>query len=88
MGQKTPIKLASSALNQMLDDEYMAWLSVGKFPGPSNIPDKDWKNDVTKWPLVDMGKIFTFIHKHKEFDSKYIGKFKLKRHIPILTVNL
>ena len=29
---------------------------------------------MTKWPAVDLGRIFSFILTHKEFDSTYVGK--------------
>ena len=31
---------------------------------------------MTKWPPVDLGKIFAYILSNKEFDSDYIGKYK------------
>ena len=31
---------------------------------------------MTKWPAVDLGKIFSFILTQKEFDSTYVGKYK------------
>ena len=77
--QKTPIKLASSALKAKLDKEYEYRLKLAKIPDPKMISDKDWKNDVSKWPLIDLGKIFTFILKHKEFDTDYIGKYKTEK---------
>ena len=31
---------------------------------------------MTKWPSVDLGKIFSYMLKLKEFDAEYIGKYK------------
>ena len=36
---------------------------------------EDWG----KQPIVDMGKIFCFILKHKEFGSHYIDKYKTEK---------
>ena len=33
-------------------------------------------DDVTKWPSVDLGKIFSYILKLKEFDAEYVRKYK------------
>ena len=33
-------------------------------------------DDVTKWPSVDLGKIFSYILKLKEFDADHVGKYK------------
>ena len=33
-------------------------------------------DDVTRWPSVDLGKIFSYILKIKEFDAEYVGKYK------------
>jgi len=39
-------------------------------------PKSTWVDDMTKWPPVDLGKIFAYILSNKEFDSDYIGKYK------------
>ena len=33
----------------------------------------------TKWPSVDLGKLFNYIIGKKEFDLEYIGKYKDKK---------
>jgi len=33
-------------------------------------------DDVTKWPSLDLGRIFSYILKIKEFDAEYVGKYK------------
>ena len=77
--QQMPIKLSNSELKTKLHKEYEDRLAQGNIPDPYSIAEKDWKNDVTKWPLLDLGKIFTFILKHKEFDADYIGKYKAEK---------
>ena len=77
--QRIPISLQTSALKKKLDDEYESRLKLGNIPDPVKIPSDQWKEDVTIWPLVDMGKIFTFILKHKEFETDYIGRYKAEK---------
>ena len=44
---------------------------------PRSIAEDDWKTDLTAWPAVDLGKIYSFILSKKEFHSHYVGKYKL-----------
>lgn len=48
---------------------------------PSNPKSSDttWVDDITKWPPVDLGKIFAYILSNKEFDSDNIGMKKFIR---------
>ena len=32
---------------------------------------------MTTWPALDLGKVFSFILSKKEFDSDYVGKYKV-----------
>ena len=38
--------------------------------------DTTWVDGMTKWPTVDLGKIFAYILSNKEFVSNYIEKYK------------
>ena len=79
MGAKKTIKIAAAALKAKLAEEYQTRFTVGGIPDSKSIPNKDWKNDVSKWTLIDLGNIFSYILKHKEFDSDYIGKYKSEK---------
>ena len=36
-----------------------------------------WMDGIATWPALDLGKIFAFILSKKEFDSDYVGKYKV-----------
>ena len=74
-----PIKICAASLKQKLEKEYEARLKYGDISDPKLLPDGEWKNDVAKWPLMDLGKIFSFILEHKEFDVDYVGKYKTQK---------
>ena len=44
---------------------------------PRLIAEDDWRNDMTTWPVLDLRKVFPLILSKKEFDSDYVGKYKI-----------
>ena len=44
---------------------------------PRLIAEDEWRNYMTTWPALDLGKVFSFILSKKEFDSDYVGKYKV-----------
>ena len=38
-----------------------------------------WEDDITSWPLVDLGKIFHYIISKKAFEADYVGQYKVKK---------
>ena len=38
-----------------------------------------WKDDITSWPAVDLGKIFHYILEKKTFEAEYIGQYEVKK---------
>ena len=38
-----------------------------------------WKDDITTWPAVDLGKIFHYILENKAFEADYVGQYKVKK---------
>ena len=38
-----------------------------------------WKNDITTWPTVDLGKSFHYILEKKAFEADYVGQYKVKK---------
>ena len=74
----------------LLANEMWGWWSIMKSCGQdlqssTNIAIKglpsdpssigDWKNDLTTWPAIDLGKIFSFILSKKEFHN--VEKYKM-----------
>lgn len=37
------------------------------------------EDDLTTWPLVDLGKIFHYIISKKAFEADYVGQYKVKK---------
>lgn len=72
---KLPTKLSAEQQIESIKSEYQSRLSRYTIKDPS-ASDIQWLDDMTKWPSVDLGKIFSFILLHKEFDATYIGKYK------------
>ena len=38
-----------------------------------------WEDDVTKFPAIDIGKIFSYILASKAFSTEYIGQYKIRK---------
>ena len=49
----------------------------------------DLEDDMTKWPSVDLGKIFAYVISNKAFSTEYVGQYKIRKaYTPILKVDL
>ena len=67
-----PIKLTHKQHSNSLKAEYRNCLAKYNLSDPNSATA--WLDDVTKWPAVDLGNIFSFILIQKEFDLTYLGK--------------
>ena len=47
-----------------------------EIPDPNTIPKEKRLDDITTWPRITLGNIFSYILKKKDFDADYIGKYK------------
>ena len=74
--QNVPVAISDMELNKKLKAEYQTGM-VNLDIDPMCIEKDMWKDDVTSWPPLDLGKIFAFILSKKQFDSDYVGKYKL-----------
>lgn len=59
-----------------LNKEYKRRLTTHNAPDPKEISADQWIDDVSSWPDLDEGRLFSFILKHKAVDLDYIGKYK------------
>ncbi len=50
-----------------------------KVPYLMKLPSSNWLEDVSLWPCLDLGKIFTFIIEKKPYGAEYIGQYKAKK---------
>ena len=71
---KLPVKLTAQELNTKIQNQYQERLQKHGLVDPQNT--ESWIDDVTKWPTIDLGKIFSYILAKKEFHYEYIGKYK------------
>ena len=74
--QKAKIRMSESELQDKLQKDYVSRLRENKLPDPRNISKEQWEEDVTKWPRIDLGKIFSFIMESKNQEMEFIGKYK------------
>ena len=74
--QNVPLKINQTQQSASLANEYLKRLADNNLQDPWVIPDCDFVNDVSKWPGVDLGNIFSYILRVKAVDSEYIGKHK------------
>ena len=72
-----PIRQDLEVLDRGLKDNDSKLLSEYGILDPRTI--KEWYGDVSLWPCVDIGKIFSFIISKKAFETEYIGQYKGKK---------
>ena len=68
--------LSSADLTKNLEEEYRKRLREFNILDPRNIEKELRVDDLTVWPKVNLGNIFEYILRMKEFDKEYIGKYK------------
>ena len=72
-----PIIYTQEEISTNLKKEYAEKLKRHNIKkDPLSVTSDCLVDDVTKWPSVDLGKIFSYILKLKEFDAEYVGKYK------------
>ena len=71
-----PIKFPQEMISSELNKEYTRRLAIHNTPDPKEVFADHWIDDVSSWPDLDEGKLFSFILKHKAVDSEYIGKYE------------
>ena len=70
------VKVPQEVISTELKKEYQRSSSLNNAPDPNGICPDQWINDVTLWPDLYQGILFSFILKNKARDSEYIGKHK------------
>ena len=71
-----------------LQAQYDNKLSELEIPDPKIITKLKWIDDLTKWPYITLGNIFSYILKKKDFDADYIGNTRTKKLFLTLIVAL
>ena len=76
--QNIPIKQSAEDLAKGLRNEHTMLLkSFDIQQDPLEI--KEWNTDLTSWPKVDIGNIFSYILEKKAFSTEYIGQYKIRK---------
>ena len=72
---KLPVQVSQEQHLASLEREFQDRLRKYDLSDPKS-SDTAWVDDMTKWPPVDLCKIFAYILSNKEFVSDYIEKYK------------
>jgi hypothetical protein len=73
---KLPILASSEEQQAKLKIEYEKRLSSYQICDPLNVADHEKSEEVTKFPPIDCGVIFSYILQVRDFDLDYIGRYK------------
>lgn len=74
-----PVRRDLGSLQKELKSAYTKMLNDYEIPDPIKISDNQWKDSVSLWPRVDLGKVFSFVIGKKAFDTEYIGQYKARK---------
>ena len=75
MELKLPIIQSEEEQRLQLQKDYLDKCDLLELPDPFSFLEQSTE-DLTKWPLLDTGHIFSYILKNREFNTDYIGKYK------------
>ena len=76
--QNIPIKQSADDLARALQNEHNILLKSFDIQ-QDPLEMKEWNTDLTKWPKIDIGNIFSYILEKKAFSTEYIGQYKVFR---------
>lgn len=76
MEMSLPIIQSETQQKETLRKQYLLKLESNGIIDPYAVDTTNRINDLTKWPNIDSGSIFSYILKKREFDADYIGKYK------------
>ena len=74
-----PVRKDIKSLEDELKDTYNKLLRDDDIQDPNSISNEDWIDDVSLWPRIDLGKVFSYIINKKAFETEYIGQYKAKK---------
>ena len=69
------IILSSVNLTKTIEEEYSKHVREFNILDPQNIKKELQVDDLNVWPKANLGNIFEYILRMKEFDKQYIGKY-------------
>ena len=74
--QKSDIRMSEKELKSKLQQEYEGRLKKFSLEDPRAIGKENWQDDCTKWPRLDLGKIFSFLVENRDQEVEFVGKYK------------
>ena len=75
--QNISIRQSAEDLAKTLRHDYTMLLKSFDIQYPLEI--KDWSSDLSKWPKVNIGHIFSYILEKKAFSTECIGQYKVRK---------
>ena len=73
---KLPIGTSSAEQKAKLKIEYENRLKRFDIRDPESVNAAERSDDILQWPKIDVGAIFSYILKIRDFDYDYIGRYK------------
>ena len=73
-----PIKQSADDLTRTLQNKHNILLKLF-YIQQDPLEMKEWNTDLTKWPKVDIGNIFSYILEKKAFSTEYIDQYKVSK---------
>ena len=73
---KIGIVASSAELQEQLKNEYAKKNKKINACDPWSVDESCRVDDITSWPKIDIGKIFAYILRVRDFDTDYIGRYK------------
>eukprot|EP00794_Sanderia_malayensis_P017233 gene17233-18954_t len=71
-----PILASSEEEQNKLNTNYQNRLKFLNIADPLLVDDSEKSDAISKWPKIDMGSIFSYILKVRDFDYDHIGRYK------------
>ena len=73
---KIEIKSTSEDQRKSLATKYLQNIKDLSLPDQNKIEENKQLNNITKWPMITMGDIVSYVPQDKDFNTDYTGKYK------------
>ena len=73
---KIEIKSTSEDQRKSLATKYLQNIKDLSLSDQKTIEENKQLDNITKWPMITMGNIVSYVPQHKDFNTDYTGKYK------------
>ena len=73
---KIEIKSTSEDQRKSLATKYLQNIKDLSLPDQNTIEENKQLDNITKWPMITMGDIVSYVPQDKDFNTDYTGKYK------------